>query len=317
MSTAAHSSRHAMEDVSNARVDAPVHNLKRPRSGEDADDDVPDGHVAINGFKTELWSSKALELANSIGEESDKRNPDLHDMHVYGRFFTYGLYDLVETKLKDWGALFKKDPSSMDTWYALEAITFFIATLEEGDFSGIDDEKRFYAFVHVFCAAWHTLAKHLHTAGRLARIPNASNVLLTAAKIVDNWLEEGGNEDMPTLVRIMLCRDGLSWANKSTGIMGENGEKPGDEPARKKKKTSSADTRIEQLAQLDVTEAEKEYRKARAKTYEWSTVWKKYAREYAGLTAPIQGANGFDITKWPAAVRARYSLDRHDNMFGF
>lgn len=138
----------------------------------------------------------------------------------------------------------------------------------------------------MFCAAWHTLAKHLHTAGRLARIPNASNVLLTAAKIVDNWLEEGGNEDMPTLVRIMLCRDGLVWANKSTGIMGENGEKPGDEPARKKKKTSSAvriqsppvshpadettkDTRIEELAQLDVADAEKEYRKARAKTYEW------------------------------------------------
>ncbi|KZV97224.1 hypothetical protein EXIGLDRAFT_731491 [Exidia glandulosa HHB12029] len=318
--TARSATRTPMGDVSNLSVPvlASSKSLKRPLATVDNDEPAPpDGYIAINNFATELWSAEALDIVHEMGKEANRRNPDLHGICVYGDYFTYALYDLVESRLREWRALFTGDSKSMEAWYLLEAITYFVAV--SGDaFDSIDDGDRFFAFVHLFCSAWHTMAKRLHTAipsSLLPDIPNASNVLMTAAKIVTDWGDVVGEEleDLPLLLRIMLCRDGLPWLEKSTCIMGQNGEKPGDEPPRKKSKMqssiSSTDKHIEQLAKLPFAQAEHEARKPRAKTYEWPKVWKKYQKDYAGGGFPIDGANGFDITKWPKRVRERYSVD--------
>lgn len=92
--------------------------------------------------------------------------------------------------------------------------------------AGVDDGERVQAFVEVFVAAWHTLAQKLHTAKpsllTVERIPNASNVLLTVAKMVEEWQGPLGPLnalEISTLFRVILCRDGLPFAPKKKRIL--------------------------------------------------------------------------------------------------
>ena len=54
-------------------------------------------------------------------------------MVVYNDFYSYALYDLLEERFREFHHLLKKDATGMKTWHSLEALTFFIATLDEGE----------------------------------------------------------------------------------------------------------------------------------------------------------------------------------------
>ncbi|KZV81623.1 hypothetical protein EXIGLDRAFT_844469 [Exidia glandulosa HHB12029] len=297
-------------------------------STENSDDsDVPDGFIQLNGQKSELWSRAALKRVDELGVEADKRNPDLHEMHIYEDFYGYALLDLVEHEIRAFNTKFNKDPKGLETWQTLEAVTFFLAN-EDRSIVMVDDSERVQAFVEVFVAAWHTLAQKLHTAKPslliAERIPNVSNVLLTVCKMVQEWegpLGPLNSFEITSLLRTMLCRDGLPFAPKKSRILSSEDD-DGDEtevdedgdkvdviqiwrPAVKRQKTDGGEDKTDDAPKgtLEVIKKKKPkvdmeekdikglakltFRKAmntlhaEGSSYQFTRLWRDYVREHA------------------------------------
>ncbi|KAH7108530.1 hypothetical protein BKA62DRAFT_753192 [Auriculariales sp. MPI-PUGE-AT-0066] len=329
MSTKASTSRTIpMRDLSNARVAGAPQKRLRDAIDSPSPPAAPQGFVMLNGFPTEVWSNEALSHVDILDAEADKRNPELHDIYVSNDFYAYALYELIEDRLNEFSKLLKKEPASTKTWHALEALTFFIATLDDSAIDGIDDCDRFCAFVRVFAAAWYTLARRRQYAQPASllistELPNAANVMMTAAKILQFWCETADIEELeeirevPTLLAVMLRQDGWNVKPKTSRILGEYGESPDDvdEPPRKRSKTNGRNsTRIENLAGMTLRQITKVL-DVNEKALNFETEWLAYNKRHAGAGVPLfevgnEWASGFDITKWPAEVRAKHSLAR-------
>jgi len=293
---------------------------------------APEGYILLNDFPGQIWSTAAIDIADDMGSEAEKRDPDVQNCYIYNDFLAYAICDLIEKELEKWSKMFKKDPKGMDTWIHLEGLTFFLAEFDD-TITNIDDGSKFEALIQCWAAAWHTLASALHTSSpsllTAEHRPSASNVLRTVACMAQDYNEIGDPvTEVGTALQVMLCREGLEWSDKPSRFEGGEDDEEEDEESEDdddadtnlpKKRTKSAGqppkkkqkntmSRIEKLAAKTYAQAEKAIKTGDETTdFKWTTVWKRYKRKYFSMQE-IKHGRGYDITAWPASIRAQYEF---------